>query len=159
MKKLMIAMMAMGFAISTQAAIVSWTTGSLQNHLGATVGGSQSGYTMNVYFFQWVAGDWVAFEPGGVTSSSTTNPLGALAGNAGTSTTGFENSVEYKVRYTITGPASPEWFVDETITFTTKDNGATTVSMPAKWQQIPEPATMALLGIGIVAVGLRRRRK
>jgi len=27
------------------------------------------------------------------------------------------------------------------------------------WEPIPEPATMALLGIGIVAVGLRRRRK
>jgi len=27
------------------------------------------------------------------------------------------------------------------------------------WKPVPEPATMALLGIGIVAVGLRRRRK
>jgi len=27
------------------------------------------------------------------------------------------------------------------------------------WSQIPEPATMALVGIGIVAFGLRRRRK
>ena len=26
------------------------------------------------------------------------------------------------------------------------------------WQQIPEPATMALLGIGVVAFGLRRRK-
>jgi len=27
------------------------------------------------------------------------------------------------------------------------------------WTPIPEPATMALVGIGIVAFGLRRRRK
>lgn len=27
------------------------------------------------------------------------------------------------------------------------------------WQAVPEPATMALLGMGIVAIGLRRRRK
>ena len=30
---------------------------------------------------------------------------------------------------------------------------------PDGWKPVPEPATMALLGIGIVAVGLRRRRK
>ena len=44
-------------------------------------------------------------------------------------------------------------------TFNFGSGGASSPFALAPWQPVPEPATMALLGIGIVAVGLRRRRK
>jgi len=162
MKKMMMMMaLAMGFAFSAQAAQVTWTTGLLLDRKGNEVGYGQGGFTATVTFYELIAGDWVVMTVSGVTSSSTTNVItGDLRGTAGHPTLEFAFSTDYKVHVYVTSDAEPDWFVSQTTSFKTKGSGATTVNMaPLVWQQIPEPATMALLGIGIVAVGLRRRRK
>jgi len=66
--------------------------------------------------------------------------------------------------YMISGPVTrefgasgdPEWAFEYG---TFGSEGLTLPAFQTEWSVIPEPATMALLGIGVVAVGLRRRRK
>jgi len=163
MKKMMMTMVAMGFAISAQAAAVTWTTDIFQDRNGTTYAMNATiAFTTTVVFYEWNAlanegaGDWVVFAAGGQLGGSKLAITRDFRGKA----TGFLEDTKYMVHLSISSHNEPDWFVSQNLVFTTDPTGDTTISLaPLVWQQIPEPATMALLGIGIVAVGLRRRRK
>ena len=167
-------MMAINFAISAQAAAVNWTTEQIVDRHGNAFGDmsdpfeTTTEFSAIVSFLFWDTtlndgtGDWVDFNPGGILTSSETRPfsfdLGAQAGNSAAGM-GFANSAKYKMFWTVTGP-EPMWVAEGNKEFTMPGSGDHNISLaPLKWEQIPEPATMALVGIGIVALGLRRRRK
>jgi len=172
MKKLIMAIMAIGYAISAQAAAVIWTTGEFTDRHGDPVGvflESNTDFTIVVSFLFWDttlnsgAGGWVSFVPvGGTLTSSATDMFTLdLRGKAGTDSDpgGFANSAKYQVSWTVTGP-EPLWIAEGSREFTTVGTGNHTLApLTVNWVQVPEPATMALVGIGIVALGLRRRRK
>jgi len=107
----------------------------------------------------------------GKTNPSGTAPEGALAGKSNIAMgEGPWASGQVKTLFMVVFDAGDYDSADkfQLTTGITKTLGSATQTFgfgtegllqPGNWEGIPEPATMALVGVGIVALGLRRRRK
>lgn len=174
MKKMTMIVAAVLIAGISQAAYVNWNSGAIKvpnpdGTFGANVGSTSGIYNALVTF--WAddggsPGDLVVGVTG--TSDSSTSALSVLNGT--TAGTVFTAGVTYWAQiaiwttdgnYEMTSAAAA--FVEagtgnSTLNFLT---GAGFVSatnkLPTEWTVVPEPTSMALLGLGVAALGLRRK--
>ena len=164
MKKIIVTLGAVFMAASLQAAIVAWTSGVLYIPNASTgVYGALAdtvAITGTITFYTFDGENYTEFTTTGITSTGTTKS-GLLNGETGNN---FEASTTYYANLYLLDPTG-KWYLE--------DNSFVEVKVPASgpgaanfnfgttgsWQPIPEPATLALLGIGVMAFGLRRRRK
>ena len=157
MKKILTALIALGFSISAQANSVMWAYGDFQPGPPgyALMPTSDPNWSSLIVFFE--ADGVTPFAAGGVLDQVGTTMFGNFANEA----TGFTPEATYTYQFQIFGP--DDWVYDTGIKSFTMPGAASDFSLALSdkgtWTQIPEPATMALLGIGVVALGLRRRRK
>ena len=173
MKKAIAVLSATLLTISAHAVAVTWNFGTLyapnvDGSFGAAVAPGATGYTATVYFFT-DAGCTTSFNPIDGTTSSTINGLSSISAQASQINQLFANETTYYALFVITAnTANGQFEMVSTKPYTVvfgKTGNAPTITfgtggyMPSAWTVIPEPATMALLGVGVVAFGLRRRRK
>ena len=189
MKKLLTVMMLATITTMTQAAQINWQSGnfelptyfvSMADYDGTWNGTTTGSFTVTAYYFRLTATehaalnltsiaqgieagtyDYTTAPTAKVTASGLTTKAASWGDNKpyAASETGYILAI-----YILTGYQGTDWYIVDAPTFTVNPNGdAGTYQNIAKtigvWTPIPEPATMALVGIGIVAFGLRRRRK
>jgi len=167
MKKLLVVMMALSFAISAQAGAVVWsTTDDFLDPYGNYLVEGDKTYFASIFFF--LADGETPFSAGGMLTCDEVQYERNLGGATANT---FGVVVDYTYHFIVVGPTFTHtdgnqyyWEYNTGIQeFTTNPSNLTTLVSVNKgsWDMvpIPEPATMALVGIGIVALGLRRRRK
>ena len=189
MKKVLTTAFVMLLAVSTQAATITWHTGYLYvpvdrgnftaPNSGTELAGSAP-YTGVIQFFTSHA-NAVAGTPVYLTDTKGSYTAGLTHSLNGTTANVFDLStaeakVNYWARVVVTSPTTTvqgqegNWVLTSNILtwempgggnyiMKTVDVGGWANSGDWIFVPIPEPATMALLGIGVVALGLRRRRK
>jgi hypothetical protein len=172
MKKMTMMIMALFVAGMTQAAAVTWNTGKLYTPtpgtgvFGGEVNATSSEYLATVYFFVDNAGVAGAAITGlsGITDDTTVALSDALNGT--TSGYDFTAGSTYWAQVVITSlPASGTYYTmtSDVVSFTIPGTGngsinfTTAGAMPSQWTVVPEPTSMALLALGVVAASLRRR--
>jgi hypothetical protein len=165
---ILVALLAAGIS---QAASVQWNSGAIKTPnpdgtFGANVGAGSS-YTALVLFYTDAAGTLLVPGVAGNTDT-TTSSLSVLNGT--TSGANFVAGTTYYARLFVTSNDG-KWeqtsvlaqFVEPgtgnaNLNFLTGGGFATVNNkMPTVWTPVPEPTTMALLGIGAAVVGLRRK--
>jgi len=175
MKKLMmttaaLALMA-GFA---QAATVQWSSGIIQDPVtGINIGSTTDAYLAQVWFYTDALG--TPFAAGGTLTDNTSTALSVFNGSTASTFTGGSPAGTYYAQMIITS-ADGLWRMDSGIVALgafPNEPGALTVyfgtgqgtaagtaggsTFTEGWEAIPEPTSMALLAIGVAAIGLRRR--
>ena len=185
MKKMMVMILAVGFAGFASAAMVAWGNDNAVSPL-VGIDGSTKLYTSTANmtaFSMYLVPNTVAsgdFEPtdalGNAASLVTmATTAGALSGASGSYQYGtdFSNGATFYAIAYMTFDGNDYFMVINagTWTLTAADNGGvdafywnagtygglTTTGEVNKWQAVPEPTAAALLALGAVALGLRRR--
>ena len=177
MKKLMMmttAAMAL-MAGFTQAATVSWNSGTIQDPVtGLNIGATTDAYLAQVWFYTDALG--TPFAANGVLTDTTSTALSAFGlNNGGSNFTDGAPAGTYFAQMIITS-SDGIWKLDSGIValgamptapaslilnFTsgqgTLEGTAGGTTFTSGWEQIPEPTSVALLMLGVAAIGLRRR--
>ena len=176
MKKLMmttaaLALMA-GFA---QAAVVSWSSGTIKDPVtGLNIGATTDAYLAQVWFYTDAAG-LNEFAAGGTLTDTTSSSLGSNFQGSGNTFTDGAPAGTYYAQMIITS-TDGLWKMDSGIVALgaipnapavmglnfssgqgTLEGTAGGTTFTSGWEQIPEPTSVALLMLGVAAIGLRRR--
>ena len=178
MKKIIFGAFAVAFAFSMQAVQITWTCGPLYI---PDAGTREFLYADSEFEYY----EWTAYFSGTPLTSGASAIITVSEGTSGVTPftysygdTGFSKGGILGGKTADDLPASTDnllativvtydsWSMTTSGSFnTTGAAGAADLTFGGPWTMIekvpiiPEPATMALLGIGVVAVGLRRRRK
>jgi len=170
MKKMMVIMAAVVCASFAQAAAVSWNTGAIKSpnpdgSFGPNVGATTGQYLATIYLFADAGG--TAGEAITLTGGFTDNSTGVTSTLSG-QTTGYDFLAggTYWARVIVNSlPAEGTYYTmtSDIVSFTIPGTGnpllnfTTAGAMPSQWTVVPEPTSMALLALGVSAIGLRRR--
>lgn len=147
-----------------QAAAVSWSTGKIyvpnvDGSFGGEVNATTGAYLATVFFFTDAAQTTPVITTG-TTDDSTTSLSDALSGTTGDQ---FANGGTYYAYVFVSTAAGDYTMTSGQLQFTVGLTGngninfTTSGLMPGEWTVVPEPTSMALLGLGIAAFGLRRK--
>lgn len=177
MKKFMMMMAAIALMVGmSQAAAVLWSSGAIKDPVtGLNIGSTTGAYLAQVFFYTDAAGT-VPLEAGtGTQVQDTSSSLSAFGGTTASVFPASTPAGNYWAQMIITS-ADGNWIMTSALVglvaippsgslgvnftlgtgivgggnaFPTTDNYG--------WEPIPEPTSMALLAIGVAAIGLRRR--
>lgn len=170
MKKMMMMLAAVLVASMSQAAFVQWNTGQLKapNADGTFSASNLTGaYTATLLFYADDGGSAGALVAGVTGNTDTTVSLGAFSATTGG--TVFTPGATYWVQAVVTDGVN--WTMTSTMaSFVEPGTGNASLNLtsgagfdvvngkwPSQWTAVPEPTSMALLALGVAAVGLRRR--
>ena len=182
MKKMMVLLAVVLAAGITQAAAMNWQSGNLYLPTSASDGtwgatkvtaGQVTGY----YFIL----DAATYNDAGYVGTVTANMMNGtfnlteanntvVASGPVNRTANWTGQGDYAVGdsgymlavYTLNGYEGKDWFIVNTGTGTIADNGANVsiqnmAASVGEWTAVPEPTSMALLALGVAALGLRRK--
>jgi len=167
MKKLV---MMLAFALvagMSQAAVIKWSTGTIYTPgvggaFGSAVGNTSGTYLAMVYFYTDAGALNGITLTGGFSDNSTTAVAKSVLNSATVGYT-FLNNVTYYGKVVVTSTDGNWQMVSSLATCALPGTGdltfnfTTAGAMPSQWTAVPEPTSMALLALGAVAVGLRRK--
>lgn len=173
MKKMIVMLAVVTMVAAANAGTVLWTSSGLQT---ALPGGAFSGTALSgaiAYLYQGTpdgaaikaAIDGDTFTGAGNLSSATTSSLGVI-GKAGIGSFVSQNVTLYMVIFDAATIGGANYYMissaitqsfgasgNKTYTFTTAGG-----TLPTSWTAVvPEPTSMALLALGVAAIGLRRK--
>lgn len=169
MKKMILsAVFSLGFAVAASAASVTWSANGLTGPDKVTTLSGAVAYLFvgaqdTSALVDAITGG--TFTGTGALYSKQTTPTGVIA-QANLGAWANEDVTYYSVWFDGPTIADSSFFrisYDVTLTFTTanlvllfnESNGR----LPADWTAVPEPTSMALLALGVAAIGLRRKTR
>lgn len=169
MKKILMTLAVVLVAGMTQAAAVQWNSGVIQapaadGSFNGNIKGTNGKYLASVLFFSDAAGT-IAIAGVANTTSVISNFGSQFAGTTSDSFTA-NNAYWAQMVITTTDNVGPVYYqmTSSLVAFTAPGTGSaginftTLQAMPGQWTVVPEPTSMALLALGIVALGLRRKK-